>query len=73
MVRASFDRLVMLKQARMLMRRITMLKESPLISPDEKIRIDQFIESTAVLDSRQVDWIAESVAVLKTIEATIGE
>ena len=73
LVRSSFDRLVLLKQARDIMRKITILKESPLIPDDERSRIDQFIASTALLDSRQGEWFADSVAVLRTLEATIGE
>ena len=71
LVRSSFDRLVLLKQARDIMRKITILKDSPLIPDDERSRIDQFIASTALLDSRQGEWFAESVAVLRTLEATI--
>ena len=68
LVRSSFDRLVLLKQARDIMRKITILKESPLIPDDERSRIDQFIASTALLDSRQGEWFAESVAVLRILK-----
>ena len=44
-----------------------------MIPGDERSRVEQFIASTALLDSRQGEWFADSVAVLRTLEAAVGE